>query len=193
MSRSTLVETAISRQAIVPSPDGLEIFTIGHSNLTAEDVVVMLREHAIVMLVDVRSVPYSQYTPQFNREAWERTLREAGIRYAFAGEYLGGRPTDPTCYRTGALPDGDADYLSLVDYDEVARRPWFQKGLARLVAIARESRTAIMCSEEDPDRCHRHHLIAQSLLRAGLAVTHIRKGGRLETATPEPNQLSLLP
>jgi len=172
---------------------GIEIFSIGHSNLASEEVVATLREHQIEVVVDVRSVPYSQYTPQLNRDAWERTLRDAGIRYAFAGEHLGGRPTDPSCYRTGVLPDGDADYLSLVDYDEVAKRPWFRKGLTRLVDIALDARTAIMCSEEDPHRCHRHHLIAQSLLSSGVAVGHIRKGGRLETAMPEANQLSLLP
>lgn len=171
----------------------VEVYTIGHSNRSAADVIASLRRHGIAQVVDVRSFPFSQYTPQFNREALERTLAEAGIAYAFAGDYLGGRPTDPTCYRTGELPAGEADYLSLVDYEEVAKRPWYQKGLARLLDIARASPTAIMCSEEDPHRCHRHHLIAQTLLRSGVAVTHIRKDDRLEAAAPKASQLSLLP
>jgi uncharacterized protein (DUF488 family) len=50
-----------------------------------------------------------------------------------------------------------------------------------------------MCSEEDPARCHRHHLIAQSLLTQGVVVQHIRRGGTLEPAAIEPKQLTLLP
>ena len=49
-----------------------------------------------------------------------------------------------------------------------------------------------MCSEEDPRRCHRHHLIARSLLELGIEVGHIRRDGTVEPATAEPRQLSLL-
>ena len=96
------------------------------------------------------------------------------------------------------IPAGHADYLALVDYAEVASRLWYRRGIARLRQIAAEGRTAVMCSEEDPHRCHRHHLIAQTLLGHGLAVWHIRADGRAEAATvredePEPvQQLSLL-
>ena len=168
------------------------IYTIGHSNLAVEEVVSALRRHGIAVVVDVRSVPFSQYTPQFNRNALERTLAGTEIRYAFAGEHLGGRPTDPTCYRTGSVPVGEANYQALVDYAEVATRPWYRRGLERLVEIAASQPTAIMCSEEDPRRCHRHHLIARSLLELGIEVGHIGRDGTVEPATVEPRQLSLL-
>jgi uncharacterized protein (DUF488 family) len=173
--------------------DGTTIYTIGHSNLNAEDVVAALRRHGVAGVVDVRSVPFSQYTPQFNRDAFERMLTEAGIAYNYAGDHLGGRPTDPTCYRDGVVPDGPANYLALVDYDAVARRPWYRQALERLIELAAGQPTAIMCSEEDPARCHRQHLIAQSLLERGLDVRHIRKLGGVEPAMFEPKQLSLLP
>lgn len=169
------------------------IFTIGHSNQEAGDLISALARHAIATVVDVRSVPFSQYTPRFNRPELERSLAEAGIGYAFAGEHLGGRPNDPTCYRSGSLPDGEANYLALVDYEEVARRAWYRHGLDRLVEIAAERRTALLCSEEDPLRCHRHHLIAQTLLARGIAVEHIRKNGAVESAMIEPRQLTLMP
>ncbi len=70
------------------------------------------------------------------------------------------------------------------------KRPWFQKGIARLVAIAHTGRAAIMCSEEDPSHCHRQHLIAQTLLGMGIAVRHIRSRG-VEDATEQPKQMSL--
>ena len=164
------------------SQKGPEIFTIGHSNVPAEAIVELLRGHGIRVLVDVRSIPYAQYASQFNRELFAHTLEEAGISYVFAGEHLGGRPKDPTCYTTSENPTGKDKHARPVDYAEVARRPWYQKGIARLVQIARERRTAVMCSEEDPSRCHRHNLIAQSLLEQGLAVWHIRGDGSLEAA-----------
>ena len=144
--------------------DGATILTIGHSNLSGEEFVAVLRRHGVATVVDVRSVPFSQYTPQFNRGVLERALAGAGIGYAFAGDYLGGRPTDPTCYKDGEVPEGEANYLVLVDYDEVATRPWYRRGLARMIETTVERPTATMCSEEDPLRCHRHHLIAQTLL-----------------------------
>jgi len=171
----------------------LTLYTIGHSNQRADELLAALHAFAISTVVDVRSVPFSQYTPHFNRDALESALTAAGIGYAFAGNHLGGRPADPTCYRNGAIPDPGADFLSLVDYDEVATRPWFQRGLARLLEIANGGPTAMLCSEEDPLRCHRHHLIAQALLARGIPVGHIRRGGVLEPATPRATQLSLLP
>ena len=145
-------------------PDSLEAFTIGHSNVPADAIIALLRQYHIETLVDVRSAPYSQYSPQFNRETFARTLREAGVEYLFAGDDLGGRPKDPTCYKSGESPTGKAAYLALVDYGEVAKRDWYKRGIGRLLEFAQERRTAIMCSEEDPGRCHRHHLIAQTLL-----------------------------
>lgn len=164
-------------------PPSLEISTIGHSNATAAEIVALLQAHGITRVVDVRSAPYSQYAPQFNREDLARTLEAAGIAYVYAGQHLGGRPTDPTCYKKGELPSGHASYLALVDYGAVAQRDWYRRGIARLVELAAERPTAILCSEEDPRRCHRHHLIAQTLLAQGIAVWHIRRDGRREAAT----------
>jgi uncharacterized protein (DUF488 family) len=171
----------------------LTVYTIGHGVAPVAEMTAALVRHGVALVVDVRSVPYSQWTPQFNREALERSLAAAEIGYAFAGDYLGGRPTDPTCYKAGVVPEGEANYLALVDYEEVARRPWYRRGLARLVELARQRSTALMCSEEEPARCHRHHLIAQSLLGLGIEVRHIRQNGTVEPAAVEPKQLSLLP
>jgi uncharacterized protein (DUF488 family) len=135
-----------------------------------------LRTYGIETVVDVRSTPYSQYSPQFNRENLDHSLQQSGIAYRFAGEVLGGRPTDATCYRDGVVPDRHSNFLELVDYDEVSRRPWFQKGVARLLELARQQPTVMMCSEEDPARCHRFHLITQAIFDEA-RVLDIRSGG----------------
>ncbi len=178
-----------------------EIFTIGHSNLAANHLITSLHSYQIETLVDVRTSPYSQYAPQFNRENLARELGTEDIEYMFAGESLGGRPTDPTCYKNGQLPPPKSDYLKLVDYMVVATKPWYLEGIERLIEMAGEHRVAVMCSEEDPYRCHRHHLIAKSLLQRGISVAHIRKTGELQSAVmkeddadrePQPKQAVLL-
>ena len=180
----------------------MELFTIGHSNHSFEEFALLLDEHGVLMLVDVRTAPFSRYNPQFNREALEQELPQHDIEYVFAGKYLGGRPADPTCYKSRALPGENVDYLHEVDYPEVMKRDWFIKGIGRLLELADEKRTAIMCSEEDPSQCHRHHLIARYLLREYPEVTvrHIRGDGKVFSAAslrvtvddkPEPEQPSL--
>jgi uncharacterized protein (DUF488 family) len=172
--------------------DPTQIYTIGHGNASASDFVDLLNRSGIQVIVDVRSAPYSQYAPQYNRETLAKILADAGIEYVFAGEYLGGRPQDPTCYKHGKVPTGKVDYLKLVDYAEVARRPWYIKGIDRLVQIASERPTAVMCSEENPHNCHRYHLISPTLEARGLTVTHLRqKEEAQERDTSQPQQLSL--
>ena len=172
--------------------DTLLIHTIGHSNASASDFVELLRDNGIEALVDVRSSPYSQYLPHFNRETLAGIMAEAGMSYHFAGEYLGGRPKDPACYKHGKVPTGKVDYLKLVDYAEVAKRPWFRKGIERLLEIAKEHPTAIMCAEEDPRNCHRYHLITIELERIGVKVAHIRhKAERSQTTPDRPVQTSM--
>lgn len=158
------------------------IYTIGHSNVPAKKIIDLLRQNGIQVLVDVRSSPYSKYVPQFNREMLQDVLQREGLDYKYAGEYLGGRPKDSTCYKNGVIPDGHADFLQLVDYPAVMTKEWYQKGIERLLDIAREKPTAIMCSEEDPARCHRQHLISQTLLKQGIEVLHIRSDGSLQKA-----------
>jgi hypothetical protein len=163
-------------------PEPLTIYTIGHSNVPAYKIVELLKAQCIEELVDVRSSPYSKYASQFNREMFQSILNQAGIAYKFAGEYLGGRPKDPTCYKSGQLPTGHVDFLHEVDYPAVMTKGWYQKGINRLLEIATDTRTAIMCSEEDPARCHRQHLISQTLLQKGIEVLHIRSNGQIQKA-----------
>lgn len=161
------------------------IYTIGHSNNKIEKLIELLNEYKIDLVLDVRSYPYSKYNPQFNGKILSKTLLNHEIAYEFLGDCLGGRPSDPTCYKTGTLPEGKANYLELVDYDQVAKKDWYIKGISRLMELARTKKAAIMCSEEDPSRCHRHHLIAKSLLKNQVQVGHIRRDGTLQEILPD--------
>ncbi len=177
------------------------LFTIGHSNHPMDKFIHLLESNGIMTLVDVRSAPYSRYNSQFNKGELQHKLAERDIQYIYAGKYLGGRPNDPACYKSRKLPDSDADFLHEVDYPEVMKRSWFIQGVQRLLEIADEQITAIMCSEEDPADCHRHHLIFRYLQTAypNVQVTHIRGDGsmygaksiRTSVDTPPAEQLSL--
>src|SRR5689334_22649084 len=70
------------------------LFTVGHSNHSLEDFLKLLSRHAIEVLVDTRSHPYSQYVTHFNREELTAALKHAGIKYLYLGRELGGRPDE---------------------------------------------------------------------------------------------------
>jgi uncharacterized protein (DUF488 family) len=162
----------------------MKLFTIGHSNHDLEKFIRLLEDNSITTLVDVRTMPYSRHNPQFNKESLESTLSGREIQYCYAGQYLGGRPSDPTCYKSRVLPTKGTDYLHEVDYPEIMKRSWFVQAINRLLELADERTTAVMCSEENPTECHRHHLIAQYLIteHPEVDVRHIRGDGTVVSA-----------
>lgn len=159
---------------------GLPLYTIGHSDHTIADFVGLLREHRITLVVDVRSQPYSRWAPQFNREALEQALEEAGIGYDFLGHALGGRASDPGLY-TGGRPD----------YGRMEEAEAYQRGIEHLMEAAGTERVVIMCGEGDYRECHRHLLVTQTLLQRGIEVLHIKPDGQLVAGERVPEQLSL--
>jgi len=152
------------------------IFTVGHSRHAADHFASLLRAHGIERVVDVRSHPTSKWAPQFSKAPLSQLVAARSIEYVFLGRELGGRPEGARFYRD----DGT------VDYERRAEAPDFVAGIERLVELARERPTAILCAEEDPAGCHRRRLIAPALQRAGVDVVHIRGDGRLEPDRDEP-------
>ncbi|MCZ7590537.1 MAG: DUF488 domain-containing protein [Gaiella sp.] len=148
----------------------LPILTVGYGLREADELIALLQRNGAEYVGDVRSVPYSRRRPQFSREAFERLLRAAGLRYVFLGETLGGRPDDPACY--------DAD--GHVDYDLCRTAPSFLAGIERVETAYREGhRLALLCSEARPTDCHRSKLLAEMLVERDVPVTHIDEGGNL--------------
>jgi len=146
------------------------VYTIGHSTHSAQQFIALLLRHDITAVADVRSSPYSRFSPQFNREAIKTTLNEAGIEYIFLGDELGARSKDRCCYVNGK-----------VRYDLLASTPLFQRGLERIAQGAQKDRIAMMCAEKDPLKCHRAILVSRHLVARGVAVQHILGGGALES------------
>jgi uncharacterized protein (DUF488 family) len=162
--------------------DHREILTVGHSTHPIEAFVDLLRNAGVELIADVRRYPGSRRNPQFGAEALAASLVEAGIGYERFGDALGGRrlrqpsaPVDNSAWQNAAFR-AFADHMW---------SPEFAAGLERLETLARKRRTAIMCAEAHPSRCHRR-LIADALLARGWSVVDLLAGGRLEphTATP---------
>ncbi len=145
------------------------VITIGHSNLEIGGFVALLNQHGIQAVADVRSSPYSQYNPQFNREPLQKSLQEHGIAYVFLGQELGARRSERECYLDGRA-----------DYGLISQTPAFKRGIDRVAQGATRMRVALMCAEKDPIDCHRCILVPPYLLQQGLQVLHILSDGSLE-------------
>ena len=146
-----------------------ELFTIGHSVHTVEGFLELLKRRSINTLCDVRSSPYSRYSPQFNRESLKEDVLKQGIAYIYLGAELGPRSSDLSCYENGK-----------VQYQRLAEKESFQQGLKRLRKGMETHRIALMCAEKDPLTCHRMLLICRQLHREDIQIRHILEDGSLE-------------
>lgn len=146
------------------------VYSIGHSNHTAEAFLELLGRHGIGAVADVRSQPYSRYATHFSREPLATILQKAGVRYVFLGRELGGRPEGDEFYDD----EGHVLYGLRAESDE------FLEGIHRLEDGAARLRIAVMCSEEDPLHCHRRLLVARVLEARKSEVRHIRRDASIE-------------
>lgn len=142
------------------------VFTVGHSTHALDDFIGLLRAHGIERLVDVRTIPRSRHNPQFNADTLGPALRNRRIGYRHMKALGGLRHARADSANAGWRNDafrGFADYM---------QTPGFDTALERLVALAGEKRTAIMCAEAVPWRCHRS-LIGDALVARGVEVVDI--------------------
>ncbi len=150
------------------------VYTIGHGARPIGAFVELLTGAGVRRLVDVRAAPGSRKHPQFARAALSSALESAGIEYAWNGEELGGwRRARPNSRHTALRAPGFRGYADHMESEE------FREARDRLVAISRDTPTAVMCAESLWWRCHRR-MIADALVAEGCEVRHIMEGRRLE-------------
>jgi len=142
------------------------IYTVGHSTRPIEDFIELMKTYAIETVVDVRKIAQSRHNPQYGEDALRKRLSESGISY-LRFEGLGGlRPTTPDSVNTGWKNKsfrGYADYMQTSEFEE---------NIEKLIALAAELQTVIMCAEAVPWRCHRS-LIGDALVIRGIEVNDI--------------------
>jgi len=134
------------------------IFTVGHGRHPFDEFLALLQQHEIEFLCDVRSFARSRW-PQFNGLVLHELLNENGIGY----EHI------PEC--GGKLTPDQAE---------------IEKGLERIIEVASDLRTVMMCSESKPltdhkvprARCHRVGMLAPMLRARGFdRIIHILPNG----------------
>src|SRR2546426_9418803 len=156
----------------------LLVLTIGHSTRSLAQCVELLKSHAVAHLVDVRTIPGSARHPQFNRDTLPYPLVSLGIAYTHMPGLGGLRRPRPDSINLAWRNPG---FRGFADYMQTQA---FEVHLAALLALAARERTAIMCAEAVPGRCHRS-LVADALVAHGATVEHI-----LSAARGEPHRLS---
>jgi uncharacterized protein (DUF488 family) len=155
------------------------MYTIGHSTHSIDEFVEILQAFEIGLVVDVRTIPRSRHNPQFNEQELGEELRKHHIEYTRL-EGLGGlRHTTKASINTAWK---NASFRGYADYMQT---PEFARAVDELIGLAKAKRTAIMCAEAVPWRCHRS-LIADALLIRGIQVGDIMglKASKLHTLTP---------
>jgi uncharacterized protein (DUF488 family) len=144
----------------------LSIFTVGHSTHSLDDFLSLLRANGIERLVDVRTIPRSRHNPQFNHDTLGKFLRNRRIGYRQMKELGGLRHSRADSLNTGWH---NASFRGFADFMQT---PEFASAVAKLIELATEKITAIMCAEAVPWRCHRS-LIGDALVIRGVEVRDI--------------------
>lgn len=155
------------------------IYTIGHSTRTLEEFLTLLENFGIELLLDVRTLPRSRHVPHFNSDNLARALAEKNIGYRHL-KILGGlRKPAKDSLNLGWRNSGFRGFADHMQTEE------FQRGIAELISLAEKEKTAIVCAEAVPWRCHRS-LIADALVARAWEVRHILSltGAQLHHLTP---------
>ena len=149
------------------------VYTVGHSNRSIAEFGEILTAHGIKTLVDVRSIPKSAHNPQFGKSRLASSLKKLKISYVHLARLGGLRRAKKDSKNLGwrnASFRGYADYMATQE---------FKKGMVELIKIARKRKTAIMCAEAVPWRCHRS-LIADALIVKKWSVENITGKSRAQ-------------
>ena len=134
----------------------MDIFTIGYEGATQADVIGRLKAAGVDLLVDVRAVAASRRAG-FSKTILGESLKAEGVDYL----HLRGLGT-PKAGRDAARK-GHVAEMRAIFADHMAE-PQAQLEYARLKALAKEKRVALLCFEADHAGCHRA-VLAERLAR----------------------------
>lgn len=122
------------------------IYTIGYGLKKIGEFILKLQENKIELLVDVRTRPFSRWNPKFSKAPFEAELERHNIKYLWRGANLGGL-------------DENIDFETTID---------------EVVELSSSVGLCVMCSETEPEKCHRYQVLAPEFEKRGCTVEHIR-------------------
>ncbi|HPZ71097.1 MAG TPA: DUF488 domain-containing protein [Peptococcaceae bacterium] len=148
------------------------VYTIGHSVRSIDAFLKLLNRFEINCVIDVRSVPFSQYAPQYNIFELKNTLSSNGIEYLFMGNEFGAMQTNLRLY--------DSD--GLLNFEKVMQSEQFQTGVKRVKEkIEQGFNLVFMCMEKDPMDCHRSILVGRAFHEEKYHVLNIMENGYIQS------------
>jgi uncharacterized protein (DUF488 family) len=150
------------------------LYTVGHSVVALQTLIDTLTSGGVELVADVRSKPRSRL-PQFNQNPLQTAIEQAGMRYRFLGDRLGGVPQDPEVARRWKQGHLDSIIVAhLRSTDE------WTDGIAEVVRLMRSgggTTVCLLCSEGDPNECHRTAIALDVAEAAGeIEVAHLSAG-----------------
>ncbi|MEM5794046.1 MAG: DUF488 domain-containing protein [Candidatus Aenigmatarchaeota archaeon] len=145
----------------------MKIYTLGHSTRSFEEFLEILKNYQIELVIDVRKFPSSKKFPWFNKENLEKELAKEKIQYLHFPE-LGG-------YRKEG-------------YENFSKSKEFSETIKKLLEIADNKTTAILCAELLWWRCHRRY-IANRLAILGHQVIHIFDKEKTQEHKPKDKEV----
>lgn len=163
----------------------LRVYTIGHSNLSFEQFMSLLKEFGIDSVADIRRYPSSRKFPHFNRPALCALLASEGIDYQWL-ESLGGRRhggKNEKSPNIGLKSPGFRNYADYMATDE------FRSAVQRLLSAAVGLRVTVMCAEKLYWKCHRR-ILSDYLVSQGVEVVHIIGPGDALSHELSPNAVA---
>jgi uncharacterized protein (DUF488 family) len=143
-------------------------------------LLALLETNGIAALVDIRAFTRSRANPQFNADIFAPALAADGIAYNHIAQ-LGGRRSS----KREDSPNGLWEHPAFRSYADYALTGDFESGFARLLEIAHEKPTAMMCAEAVWWRCHRR-IVSDYLVARGHTVLHIIGEAEAKPATLTP-------
>lgn len=123
------------------------IFTIGYQGATQAELIAALRKAGVERVIDVRAVPLSR-KPGFSKNVLAMGLRESGIDYAHL-KALGTPAEGREAARRARWDAFERIYAAQLETPEARAEA------ARMIALAEEKSSALLCFERDPSHCHR--------------------------------------
>ena len=127
------------------------IFTIGYEGATVDGFIATLQKAGVERLIDVRALPLSR-RPGFSKSPLAAAAKEVGIDYVHLKDL--GTPKRGR----DAAKKGDVGTLRAV-YDDQLALPEAQVAAARMLELAADRDSALLCYERDPCHCHRTLLL----------------------------------
>jgi uncharacterized protein (DUF488 family) len=151
-----------------------DAYTMGFSNRTWDQTVEILRAFRIERLIDIRTLPGSKHTPQFNLVHLQQALPREGVEYIHL-KSLGGlrKPRKDSTLNAAWENSGFRGYA---DYMQT---PEFEEALNQLITLLKEKTTVYCCTEGVFWRCHRQ-LVSDALLVRGYQTGHVFSASKVE-------------